>query len=145
MINSYFPTMYHQQPTVMAQPYAYPTVPTSYFNGFQTFQSVPSTDSSTVPYQEVTLGNLPARRKPRVYRQVIVLPTPEPTYRQVRHRLPTPERKVIDRTIIHTAKGETIVRQQHQRSTGKSSGRSESRTETSTQNRSSRSRPVNTD
>ena len=123
----------------MAQPYAFPTGPTAYYNSF------PSTDSSTVQYQDASLGNLPARRKPRVYRQVIVLPTPEPIYRQVRHRLPTPERKVIERTILHTANGERIVSQKQPRAMGKAPARSQSRSEPATQVRSSRSRQVNTD
>jgi len=81
------------------------------------------------------------RREPRIYRQVIVLPTPEPIYRQVRHRLPTPERQVIQRTVIQKANGDVVVQQQ--RPTTKT--RSQSRAEHKTQTRSSRSRQVHTD
>jgi len=81
------------------------------------------------------------RRAPRIYRQVIRLPTPEPTYRQVRHRLPTPERQVIQRTVIQKANGEVVVHQQRP----SPKARSQSRAEPRTQTRSSRSRQVYTD
>lgn len=76
------------------------------------------------------------RREPRIRRQVIMLPTPEPIYRQVRHRLPTPERGLVKRTVIQKANGDFVVQQErHRKKT-----RSHSRT-----TRSSRPRHANAD
>jgi hypothetical protein len=72
---------------------------------------------------------------------VIVLPTPEPIYRQVRHRLPTPERQVIQRTVIQKSNGDVIVQQERSRTKPRSQSRSDPRTQT----RSSRSRQIHTD
>ena len=76
------------------------------------------------------------RREPRIRRQVIMLPTPEPIYRQVRHRLPTPERGVIQRTVVQKANGDVIVQQERHRKKNRSHSRAA---------RSSRTRPSNAD
>jgi hypothetical protein len=96
---------------------------------------------TSVQYVDSAAPSSPPRREPRIYRQVIVLPTPEPIYRQVRRRLPTPERQVIQRTVIQKSNGDVVVQQQ--RPTTKT--RSQSRTEYKTQTRSSRSRQIHTD
>lgn len=141
MVSSYFPGMYFPQMAPVAQPYAYPMAINPFYNNtVQPFQTVPSVESTTVQYKD--FGDLPPRRKPRVYRQVIVLPTPEPIFRQVRHRLPTPEREVIQRTIIQSANGEKII---EQRRPGKRPARAQSRSEQPTQQRTPRSRQVHTD
>lgn len=82
---------------------------------------------------------LRSRREPRIHRQVIRLPTPEPIYRQVRHRLPTPERSVIQRTVIQKANGDVIIEQERHRK----GVRSHSQTVTSRTNRNSRTRKSN--
>ena len=135
VIQSYYPTVYQQpsfypaqsnpspyyaSPSVQQQQYKSPT--TSYVAGS-------------------TWGNLPPRRQPRFFREVIMLPTPAPIYRQVRHRLPTPERQVIQRTVVQKANGDVVVQQQRP----VYHPRSQSRSETGTKTRSSRSRQVNTD
>lgn len=68
--------------------------------------------------------SLRPRRAPRIHREVIVLPTPEPIYRQVRHRLPTPERRTIQRTVIQKSNGDTIVQQERHRKKKKSKSQS---------------------
>ncbi|UJR21476.1 hypothetical protein I4U23_024560 [Adineta vaga] len=101
-------------------------------------QSVPSQER-TVEYVDAD-PSIFRRRQPRIIRQVIKLPTPEPIYRQVRHRLPTPEREVIQRTIIKKANGDVVVRQQQP-----SRPRTESRTENTSSRHSTRHRHVYTD
>lgn len=76
------------------------------------------------------IQQLRPRREPRIHRQVIVLPTPEPIYRQVRHRLPTPERQVIRRTVIQKANGEVHVRQERHRKKTRNPSPLESTSET---------------
>ncbi len=97
--------------------------------------------TTTVQYADSVTPLSRPRREPRIYRQVIVLPTPEPIYRQVRHRLPTPEQQVIQRTVIQKANGDVVVQQQRPRT----KTRSQSRSEPKTQSRSSRSRQIHTD
>lgn len=70
-----------------------------------------STPTRTVELIDSNVESLRPRREPRIHRQVIVLPTPEPIYRQVRHRLPTPERGIIERTVIQKSNGDVIVQQ----------------------------------
>ncbi|CAF3455821.1 unnamed protein product [Rotaria socialis] len=158
VISSYTPYMYHQQP------YYYPTLPSVYptqtggNNHYYPMQTGPNNlyypmqqqqqpqqqqqrQPTKVEYVDSELQSLRPRRQPRIYRQVIVLPTPEPIYRQVRHRLPTPERQVIQRTIVQKGNGDVIVREQRP----KPKVRSHSRSEHNTQSRSSRSRQVHTD
>ena len=69
----------------------------------------------TVELIDSNVESLRPRREPRIHRQVIVLPTPEPIYRQVRHRLPTPERGTIQRTVIQKSNGDVIVQQERHR------------------------------
>lgn len=74
-----------------------------------------STPIRTIEPMDSNIQSLRPRRAPRIHREVIVLPTPEPIYRQVRHRLPTPERRVIQRTVIQKSNGDTIVQQERYR------------------------------
>lgn len=96
-------------------------------------QSVDKTETSSPPLRN--------RREPRIHRQVIRLPTPEPIYRQVRHRLPTPERSVIQRTVIQKANGDVIIEQERHRK----NVRSHSQTVTTRATRTSRTRKSNVD
>jgi hypothetical protein len=156
VVSSYLPYMYHQQP------YYYPTLPSvssppfapnnyyspppppqqQQYQQRQPQQQQPQQQQTTkVQYVDSNSEYIHPRREPRIYRQVILLPTPEPVYRQVRHRMPTPERQVIKRTITQKANGTVVVQQQ--RPTTKP--RSQSRVDSNTQTRSSRSRQVHTD
>jgi hypothetical protein len=142
LINTYPTNVYHQQP------YYYPTLPSFYPsqpvpNNYNIPPPQQQQQTTRVQYVDSGMQSLRPRRAPRFRREVIVLPTPEPIYRQVRHRLPTPERQVIQRTFIQKANGDLVVQQQQQKQT--KSSRSQSRSETSTKTRSSRSRQVNTD
>ncbi|CAF2406065.1 unnamed protein product [Rotaria sp. Silwood2] len=144
-ISSFTPFTFNQQS------YYYPTLPSTFSlppfsNNFyfpQQQQIQPQQQQQTIPTQYVDSGiqSLRPRRQPRIYREVIVLPTPEPTYRQVRYRLPTPERQVIQRTVIQRGNGEVVVREERPRT----KPRSQSRVEYGTQRRSRRSRQVHTD
>ena len=122
---SRFPSVYPSQPIQNTYYTPTPTQPKT---------SVQYVDSSTV-------AGIRPRRQPRVYREVIVLPTPEPIYRQVRHRLPTPDREVIRRTVIQKANGDVVVQQDRT----KTKPRSQSRVEPRTQPQSTRSRQIHTD
>lgn len=139
MIGTYPSPMYYPQG------YNYPTFPSVYSSQpIQNNYYSPSTPSNTsVQYVDASSSSAAAtirpRRQPRVYREVIVLPTPEPIYRQVRHRLPTPDRQVIQRTIIQRANGDVIVRQDQTKSKPRSQSRSEPKTQ------STRSRQIHTD
>jgi len=147
MISSYPTHMYHHHM------YNYPILPSIYSqqpvqnNYYIPQQQQPPQQQqqkrqiTSVQYVDSATPSSRPRREPRIYRQVIVLPTPEPIYRQVRHRLPTPDRQVIQRTIIQKANGDVVVQQQRP----KTKTRSHSRTEYKTQTRSSRSRQVHTD
>jgi hypothetical protein len=141
MISSYPTQMYHQQL------YNYPVLPSIYSsqplqNNYYTPPPPPQPkQTTTVQYVDSSAPITRPRREPRVYRQVIVLPTPEPIYRQVRHRLPTPDRQVIQRTIIQKANGDVVVQQER----SKTKPRSYSRSEPKTQTRASRSRQIHTD
>ena len=95
---------------------------------------------TSVQYVKADLSDLRPRRRPRIHRQVILLPTPEPIYRQVRHRMATPEREVIQRTFVQKANGDVIMQQSQPRKP-----RSTSRTEDHTQPRPTRARQVQTD
>jgi hypothetical protein len=106
----------------------------------QTQPRTPTPTKTTEPIDS-TVQQLRPRREPRIHRQVILLPTPEPIYRQVRHRLPTPERQVIQRTVIQKANGDVIVQQERQRK----KTRSQSRSKTTPQTRSPRSPQDKTD
>jgi hypothetical protein len=91
------------------------------------------TPTKTSERIDSNVQQLRPRREPRIHRQVIVLPTPDPIYRQVRHRLPTPERQIIRRTVIQKANGEIIVQQERHRKKARSLSRSP------------RTQPANTD
>ena len=129
VFNPYLTNIYHQ-------PLFYPVqqMPTSYYSPQQV------SPVSTVQYVDSSFESLRPRRKPRVHRQVIVLPTPAPIYRQVRHRLPTPERKVIQRTIVQKSNGDVLVRQEPPKSVRRSRAQSYSDTKPQTT-----TRQVNTD
>ena len=83
-----------------------------------------STPIRTIEAMDSNMQSLRPRRAPRIHREVIVLPTPEPIYRQVRHRLPTPERRVIQRTVLQKSNGDTIVQQERYRKKKKSKSQS---------------------
>ncbi|CAF1017900.1 unnamed protein product [Didymodactylos carnosus] len=55
---------------------------------------------------------LTTRRQPRRYRQVIRLPDPEPIYRTIRRRMPTPERQIVNKTIYQKQNGDIVERVQ---------------------------------
>ena len=140
--SSYSPYMYHQQP------YYYPTIssvssaPYVASNYYAPQQPQPQPQQiPSVQYVDSSVQSLRPRRAPRIYREVIRLPTPEPIYRQVRHRMVTPERQVIQRTVIQKANGNVIVQQQRP----STKTRHQSRFEPRTQARSSRSRQVYAD
>ena len=148
LVNSYPTQLYHQQL------YNYPTLPSLYSlqppqNNYyvppppqqQQQQQPQPKQTSTVQYIDSSAPIVRPRRQPRVYREVIVLPTPEPIYRQVRHRLPTPDRQVIQRTIIQKSNGDVIVQQERSRTKPRSQSRSDPRTQT----RPSRARQIHTD
>ncbi len=138
MISSYPPYMYPQQG------YNYPGLPSVYSSQpVRKNYYIPQQQQQTtmVQYADSSAQRLRPRREPRIYRQVILLPTPEPVYRQVRKRLPTPERQVIQRTVIKKSNGDVVVQQQ--RPTTKP--RSQSRSEPKPPTRSSRSRQIHTD
>ncbi|CAF1312194.1 unnamed protein product [Adineta ricciae] len=99
----------------------------------------PQPQNRTVEYVDAVPGTF-RRRQPRIIRQVIKLPTPEPIYRQVRHRMPTPEREVIRRTVIKKANGDIVVRQQQPTRT-----KSQSRLESNSSRVSSYRHNVHTD
>lgn len=138
MVNAY--------PTYNAYPqqyYNYPTLPSVYSlpPAQNNSYTLPTVQTPVQYVDAATADKIRPRRQPRVYREVIVLPTPEPVYRQVRHRLPTPERQVIQRTIIQKANGDVIVEQQK----ATPSKRSQSRVEAKPSTRTSRPRQVHTD
>ncbi|CAF0893094.1 unnamed protein product [Rotaria sp. Silwood1] len=146
-ISSFTPFAFNQQS------YYYPTLPSTfslsafpnnfYFPQQHQMQPQQQQQQFTTPVQYVDSGiqSLRPRRQPRIYREVIRLPTPEPTYRQVRYRLPTPERQVIQRTVVQRGNGEVVVREQRPQR----KPRSHSRIEYRTQKRSHHSRQVHTD
>ncbi|CAF2397377.1 unnamed protein product [Rotaria sp. Silwood2] len=123
-VSSYSPNLYHQQSylnSTLSSFYAAQFIPNNYYRPKsqkqQEQQQKPRTPTPTKTTEKVdsNIQQLRPRREPRIRRQVIVLPTPEPIYRQVRHRLPTPERQVIQRTVIQKANGDVIVQQQRHR------------------------------
>ncbi|CAF3839573.1 unnamed protein product, partial [Rotaria sordida] len=129
-VSSYLPNIYHQQSylhSTLISSYAAQYIPNNYYKPKpqnhhqqqqqQQQQQQPRTPTPTKITENVdsNVQQLRTRREPRIRRQVILLPTPKPIYRQVRHRLPTPERQVIQRTIIKKANGEVIVQQQRYR------------------------------
>ena len=149
IVSSYPSNVHHQQYLNLRLPsfYGAPYVPQKLYKSKPQKQSKRQwqprtpTPTKTTEHVESKAQPLPSRREPRIHRQVIVLPTPEPIYRQVRHRLPTPERKVIQRTIIQKSNGDVIVEQQ--RHTRKA--RSQSRSKTTSQARSPRAQQANID
>ena len=143
VISSYSPHIYHQSSylnTTMPLFYNVQPLPNNYYQPTPVRQRTAS-PIQTTEYKDSNAQLLRPRREPRVHRQVILLPTPEPIYRQVRHRLPTPERQVIQRTVIQKANGNVVVQQERHRK----KARSQSRTATSRQTRSSRTRQPATD
>lgn len=136
MIGTYPSSMYYPQG------YNYPLYPSVYpSQPIQNNYYTPSPQPNTTVQHVDASATVRPRRQPRVYREVIVLPTPEPIYRQVRHRMPTPDRQVIQRTIIQKSNGDVIVRQDQTKSKPRSQSRSEQRTKT----HSTRSRQIHTD
>lgn len=135
MMSSYPSYVYNQQPYHFPTAYSQQPVQNNYYAPQQ--QQQQQTTSSQ--YVDSSASLMRPRRQPRIYREVIVLPTPEPIYRQVVRRLPTPDRETIQRTVIQKANGDVIVRQQQPKT------RSHSRSEHKGYSRSSRSRQVHTD
>lgn len=138
MVNAY--------PTYSAYPqqyYNYSTLPSVYSlaSAQNNSYTMPVIQTPVQYVDQATADLIRPRRQPRVYREVIYLPTPEPVYRQVRRRLPTPERQVIQRTIIQKANGDVIVQQQNPTT----SKRSQSRSEAKPSPRTKHSRQVHTD
>jgi hypothetical protein len=147
VVSSYPTNLYHQPSYINTNLTAYYVaqyLQSKYYKPKpQKQQTQPRTPTPTKTIEPVdsTVQQLRPRREPRIRRQVIVLPTPEPIYRQVRHRLPTPERQVIQRTVIQKANGEVIVQQErHRKKT-----RSQSQSKTNIQARSPRTPQDKTD
>jgi len=125
VVSSYPPNAYHQQSYLNSKLisfYGPQYIPNIYYKPKpqkqqkqkkqqQQHESRTPTPTKTTEHDDSNVKQLHPRRAPRIHRQVILLPTPEPIYRQVRHRLPTPERKVIQRTVIHKSNGDVIVQQ----------------------------------
>jgi hypothetical protein len=143
VISSYSPHTYHQSTyanSTLPLFYNASPVSSSYYQARPQKQQTASQILNT-DYVDSISQTLRPRREPRIHRQVIVLPTPEPIYRQVRHRLPTPERGIIQRTIIQKANGDVVVQQErHRKKT-----RSHSQVAIVKTVRSSRTRQLNTD
>jgi hypothetical protein len=144
VISSYVPNIYHQHLNSLFTLF-YGTQYISNNNHKtkrqnQRLRSRTTTPSKAVEHVDNRVKQLPVRRQPRIHRQVILLPTPEPIYRQVRHRLPTPERQVIHRTFYQKANGDVVVEQERHRK----KARSQSRPQTAIQAQSPRIRQVNT-
>ncbi|CAF1188332.1 unnamed protein product [Didymodactylos carnosus] len=90
-------------------------LPTSFNNNNKFSTAVPSSlrkngnnSNDVQPFSAYQI----TRRQPRKYRQVIRLPDPEPVYRTVHRRMPTPERLVISKTIIQKQNANIIERVQ---------------------------------
>jgi len=143
VVSSYQPTLYHQQSYLNSKLisfYGSQYIPNNYYKPKppkqqkqqqkqqQQQESRTPTPTKTIEHGDSNVQKLRPRRAPRIHRQVILLPTPDPVYRQVRHRLPTPERKVIRRTVIHKSNGDVVVQQE--RNTKKIRGQSRSKTTT---------------
>jgi len=151
VVSSYPPTLYHQQSYLNSKLisfYGSQYIPNNYYKPKpqkqqqkQQQESRTPTPTKTIEHGDSNAHKFRPRRAPRIHRQVILLPTPDPVYRQVRHRLPTPERKVIRRTVIHKSNGDVVVQQE--RHTKKI--RSHSRSKTTTQARSTHTRQVTKD
>ena len=159
VVTSYPTNLYHQQPFFnlrITSLYGNPYVPHNFYKPkpqksqkrqwqprtpTPPMPSKPPTPTKTTENVDTNTSPIHRRREPRIRRQVIILPTPEPIYRQVRHRLPTPERKVIQRTIIQKGNGDIIVQQQ--RHTKKA--RSQSRSNANAQARSPRTQQADID
>ncbi|CAM2700051.1 unnamed protein product [Rotaria socialis] len=150
VVSSYPQHVYHQQAyfnSKLSPFYSAQYIPSNFYKPklqkSHKQQPKPRTPTPTKSIENIdsNLQQLRPRREPRIRRQVILLPTPEPIYRQVRHRLPTPERQVIQRTVIQKANGEVHIRHQRHRKSVRSHSQSEAATETPTP----RTRPTNAD
>jgi transposase len=155
IVSPYPLNVYHQQSyfnSKLRSTYRPPYIPNNYYKPKpqkpqkqQKQQQQPRTPTptptKTTEPADSNVQQLRSRREPRIHRQVIILPTPEPIYRQVRHRLPTPERQVIQRTVIHKSNGDVVVQQERHRKRT----RSQSRSKTTTQPGSPRIQQVNND
>jgi hypothetical protein len=149
-VSSYPPRLYHQRAyfnPILASFYRAPYIPHNFYQPKpqkpqkrQWQPRTPTPTKITEPIDSNAQKRRP-RREPRIRRQVILLPTPEPIYRQVRHRLPTPERKVIQRTIIQKGNGDVIIQQKRHAP----EARSQSRSNTNPKARSPRTQQANTD
>jgi len=149
VVSSHPPTLYHQQSHLnskLTSFYMPQYIPKNSYKPKpqkqqQEQQPRTPTPTKTTEHVDSNVQQLRQRREPRIHRQVILLPTPDPIYRQVRHRLPTPEQKVIQRTIIQKANGDVIV--QHERHKKKIKSKNQSKT--TTQARSTRTGQINND
>lgn len=134
-VSSHLPNAYHQQSYLNSKAtsfYRTQYIPNSFYNlktQKQQQKSRATTPTRTAEYVDSNVQQLRPRREPRIHRQVILLPTPEPIYRQVRHRLPTPERKVIQRTVIQKSNGDVIVQQERHNKKSRSQSRSRNTTQ----------------
>ncbi|UJR27343.1 hypothetical protein I4U23_008636 [Adineta vaga] len=120
VVNSYPVSLYHPHINRVVTPYYNAQYISS--NYYKTKPQKPqpkrartSSPKKVLEHTDSKIQHVRPRRQPRIHRQVIVLPTPEPIYRQIRHRLPTPERQVIRRTFLQRANGDVIVQQERQR------------------------------
>ncbi|CAF0753762.1 unnamed protein product [Adineta steineri] len=132
IVNSYTPNAYNQHLSpLLTQYYGAQFIPNKYHKAKSLRQHKPQqkpqqkrfrtpTPTRAPELVEHNIKHIRPRREPRIHRQVIVLPTPDPIYRQVRHRLPTPERQVIHRTFVQKANGDVVVQQEQQRQRKKS-------------------------
>ncbi|CAF0824076.1 unnamed protein product [Rotaria sp. Silwood1] len=121
VVSSYPPNVYHQQSyfnSPLTSVYAAQFIRNNYYKPKPQKQQPKirtPTPTKTPEYVDSNIQQLRPRREPRIRRQVILLPKPEPIYRQVRRRLPTPERPIIQRTIIQKANGDVVIEQQRHR------------------------------
>ena len=131
VVGPYLPNVYHQQscffraltPVPIAQ-----IISNDYYRPEQQQRLQPSMLTRTIEPVDSNVVQLHPRRAPRIRREVIVLPTPEPIYRQIRHRLPTPERQIIQRTVIKKSNGDVIIQRQRRRENKRSRARQKSNT-----------------
>ena len=143
VMSPYLPHAYHHQSALSNTNapifYKGPSTTGTTYRPVRSQKAQPKPKTTAVPAADkVEVSSPPSRsrREPRIHRQVIRLPTPEPIYRQVRHRLPTPERSVIQRTVIQKANGDVIIEQERHRK----NVRSHSQTVTTRTTRTSRTR-----
>ena len=120
VVGSYPVSLYHPHLNPLATSYYNASfIPSNYYRSKSPKpppkRSRTSSPKKVLEHTDSKIQHVRPRRQPRIHRQVIVLPTPEPIYRQIRHRLPTPERQIIRRTFLQRANGDIIVQQERHR------------------------------